>query len=115
MIRLGYPEREAHVFLHNAFIDELMAMKAALFKRTLSGPQFCDLFRNWLTRHIMAEDRKIAVFVRSRAAVGLAGSNAWARPGQGGIAEGGAPESGAASGADGGGPSVADLGGVFGL
>ncbi len=44
-----------------------MGLKAALFKRKLSGAQFCELFRAWLTDHIMEEDRKIAEFVRHRA------------------------------------------------
>ena len=67
MTALGFSELDEHISLHNKMIDELMGLKAALLKRTLTGTQFCELFRKWLIDHIMDEDRKIAEFVKHRA------------------------------------------------
>lgn len=66
MAKVGYPGLEVHVAFHNALIDDLMDLKAALFKRKLTGAQFCDLFRKWLPEHVMDQDTRIAEFVRHR-------------------------------------------------
>ena len=68
MASQGYDELDHHVSQHNELIDDLMAMKGAMLKRKLTAAQFCELFRTWLTDHIIDEDRKIAEFVCLRGA-----------------------------------------------
>jgi hemerythrin len=59
MESIGYPQEAFlhHKSSHEVFVRELERLRTAPLYQTL------DYFREWLLRHIMAEDRQIRVFL----------------------------------------------------
>jgi hemerythrin len=67
LMRIGhFPEYEAHCKMHKALVDEVEALQ----KKIASGQvaisfELLHFLRNWLTKHILGEDKKYGDFFKN--------------------------------------------------
>lgn len=62
----GYPQREAHHAAHNRFTARLFMLLEAHQSGTDVGADTLALLKEWITHHVMVEDKAFAPFLKSK-------------------------------------------------
>jgi hemerythrin len=84
LMRIGnYPEYEAHCEMHRALVAEVEVLQ----KKIASGQvaisfELLHFLRNWLTKHILGEDRKYGDFFKSGGQQGQRHIQGWTEQSQ---------------------------------
>lgn len=66
MARNGYPELDEHRRIHRRMREHVVGLKERYDAGKLTSPvQIGNFLRNWLNRHILGTDRKLADFSRN--------------------------------------------------
>jgi len=65
MERLGYPEREAHMAMHKAFVEKTHTLTDACLEGSMNFKDLVAFLIEWSREHIAVEDEKIMRFARN--------------------------------------------------
>lgn len=66
MLQSNFPDLKAHKATHDAFTQEILAIKAAFDKSpsTVSGDDVLKFMQNWLISHILGSDKQYLPYVQ---------------------------------------------------
>ena len=65
--RHAYPARDQHTRIHNSLAQQVIDLKSKMNAGANILPvEVMEFMRDWLTSHIMAEDKKYAPFLKSK-------------------------------------------------
>lgn len=68
MERMGYPELGAHRAVHNQLTKQVKLYQRQIYQQHAPEPaEVRSFLKDWLINHILAEDLKIAAFLKGRA------------------------------------------------
>jgi hemerythrin len=65
----GYVARDSHTKIHQSLTQQVVDLKSKIDKGSgIMAVEVMAFMKNWLTSHIMAEDKKYAPFLKSKGA-----------------------------------------------
>lgn len=66
MLRANYPELDDHKAVHDAFVRELLSIKASFDKDpdSVTSDKILQIMQDWLVTHIVGSDQRYMPYVR---------------------------------------------------
>lgn len=66
MLQANYPEFDGHKAVHDAFVQELLSVKASFDKdpTAITGDNILKIMQDWLVTHIVGSDKRYMPYVQ---------------------------------------------------